>query len=166
MDRIATMPMGPEVAPMAFFRLASMDGAKADELALHILNDPYHVSDENRNPIDAYRTIYNYFSGDERCGSHMVLEGGGGGYLIFGDIVPGFKCKVGPKCVREAQDVLITVAKAYSLIRMETKTPDQRVVKMSRKFFGFEVEGVQRDSFMQDGVLSDSYILGRDWRNK
>lgn len=159
---------------LKFFRLSSMNEFKMDNLARHMLEDPLHVSDEYRTPLHAYQTIYNCFSGDPQCGTNVAMEiGNDGGYLIFADIIPEFKCRVGwvawdfsifgHKMVREAKDVFDTLAKVYNLLKMETKTPDERVVKLSR-LIGFEVEGVLRNSFMQNGALLDVYVLGKNWR--
>jgi hypothetical protein len=125
-----------------------------------------HVSDEARVPGFVGPSLVRVFSE----GPHEVFELGEDGLLIFKDIVPGFKCAMSfilwnhesksVQLFRETRKWIEEIAREYRLVKVETQTADERVVRMA-KLLGFELEGYRPDSFWRGPMKYGVTLLGR-----
>jgi len=59
---------------------------------------------------------------------------------------------------RELTDFTDDLMGIYDLRRLETSSPDPRVVKLA-KIVGFQVEGIQKYAFQWDGKLYSNTML-------
>jgi hypothetical protein len=135
-------------------------------------DDLLHVSDEGRVPElvagGLLRVLFH-------PGPHEVFELDGCGIWVFRDIVDGFKCQMsffiwdkrcfGPDIVREAREVIVDIAKRHRLVKIETQTADERVVRLARMLL-FEIEGYRVDSFLRGKERYGITLLGRSFQEE
>ena len=149
------------------FKLFEPTEDKIKFLGKKLMDEFLYMSDEDRNYDSIYRVIFYYLSMPQR---NLIYEiGDYDGILVFANIIPGFKCDLtlklwnpkrwGPDLVREGKALIDNTMDALKLQRIETNSPDPRIVKMAR-MVGFRVEGCRKIAFLFDGKLYDDFILG------
>jgi len=164
----------PEILarPVKHFKLFYPSVEKLDFLADRFMNEYLYCSDEGRTPQLIWAAMFRYFSGDPQYGFHLPYEiDDFDGVLMFKDILPGWKCDVTLKywggekfshgLVRSGRELLKKAVDWYGLIRMNTDTADEKIVKLA-KLCGFVEEGKRELDFRWNGRYYDRYILG--WR--
>lgn len=85
--------------------------------------------------------------------------------MSFLNILEGWKCSMafklweprlwGTKIIRQGKELIREIFNKYNLKRMETDSPDEKMVKMA-KICGFKVEGKFKHGFSWDG---ETYTL-------
>jgi hypothetical protein len=128
--------------------------------------DLLHVSDEARLPGPVFDNLLRVVS----PGPHELYELADGGVFILRDISDGFKCYLsfilwdkslwGKDILREGKAKIEEVAAAHGLVKIETQTADERVVKLAR-LLGFETEGYRENSFLRGDAMYGVTLMGR-----
>ena len=134
--------------------------------------DLLHVSDEGRNPGAVFSGLMRVFDPN---GPHEIFELDGCGILVFRDIADGFKCQMsfiiwdkkcyGADIVREARQLIADFSKRRGLVKIETQTADERVVRLARMLL-FEIEGYRVDSFLRGKEKYGVTLLGRSFQEE
>jgi len=133
---------------------------------IHRLKHEYLYAPDELRSDDVLRGLVAYYWG----GPNLIYEVGEfQGILGFMDILPGHKASVtlklwgkerwGRDFVREARTLLAMVMDEFKLVRLDTQTPDHRVVSMA-KLSGFLEEGTRPKDFRWDGKYYDTTIMG------
>lgn len=152
--------------PSKLFHLFEADKTKLMNVAKHLMGDFLNLSDEFRSYPIIYNLMHQYFCNP----NNLIYEiGDNQAMLGFVAIYPTFKADLifklfdkklwNKQLVRESKQVIEFVMKEFKLKRLNTSTPDDRIVKMS-KMVGFEVEGERENNFMFDGKLFKEFLLG------
>jgi RimJ/RimL family protein N-acetyltransferase len=147
------------------------DERKVLDLADKLKNQWAYLSDEYRNDEMITAIILSHLAGpDER----MLFEIGDW-HGLFGlvNVIPGWKADLffkiwdksiwGPDLEREIFDAMGKACDLFNLERVSLSTPDNHTIKIA-KAYGFEQEGVLRNSFKWGGVSYDTIYLGLDRR--
>ena len=172
MSATVAKDMGHDVArllaPSPSFRHFVYDEAKVETWAEHLMNDKYHVSDEDRRPEIIYERIHWLLSG---MAINVTYEiGDMAGILSFNNIIPYHKATLhwamwdmgifGKSGVRETIALLDIIMDSFKLTRIGSNTPDPKVLKLAQ-LLGFKHEGTARKEYRWNGELYDTYLLGR-----
>ena len=129
-------------------------------------SDYLYAPDELRDEPTLRALVWHYWA----SGANIIYEVGEfQGILGFMDIVPGHKASVtlklwgretwGRNFVRESRALLGLVMDEFRLVRLETSTPDEKVVRMAT-LAGFAVEGVRPKDFKWNGDYYDTTVMG------
>jgi len=146
----------------------SMEDEELKELAQYLMKKDRHLSDELRNYDIIWALIFQLFYGKEINLFYSI--GDFQGVIGFLNILPSWKCSVMLKLwdskvwkkslVRDGIKLIDRLFNAFKLIRMETSSPDPRIVKIA-KLVGFKEEGVKQKAFKWDGKLFDVTMLSQ-----
>lgn len=139
--------------------------AKLNALVDKLKSEYLWLSDEFRDEETVCGILTRYL-GAEDC---KVYEWGDGeAIFLFGSIIPGWKATFSfklvnpsvwsPSFVRECKGFLRGFMTENGLFRLETSTPDARVVKMAR-MVGFDSEGTRFKGFRWGGTYYDETLL-------
>jgi hypothetical protein len=162
----------PDPSKYPLFRLFEPTEGKIVYFAKKLLDEYLYLDDQWRNYTAIYQIITGMLMDTRR---NVIYEiGQFDGLLGFTGILSGWKATLtfklwnkerwGPDFVRQASRFIREVMDELQLIRLETSSPDPRIVKMA-KMIHFEVEGVQKYNFLWDGKFFDNYmmvLLGRE----
>lgn len=137
-------------------------------LATHLMDDKWYLQDHLRKWPIIHAMIQLYLTGPTLniLYTYGNMDGVGG----FTNIIPGHKCDImfkfwnkaafGATACREFIEVLDLIMDTFKLYRMDSDSPDDRVVKMA-KLLGFEQEGSRKYGFRWDGKVYTNFLLGR-----
>ncbi len=158
----------PDPNQYPIFRLFNPEEWKIKEFARRLMEDYLYVDDQLRNVPTIHSILLYYLTAEQRNVLYEIGEFDG--ILAFTDILPGWKANMafklwnpkrwGPDFARQATAFTGEVMEELHIIRLETASPDKRMVKMA-KMCGFEVEGVRKKGFSWGGQLYDEYLLAR-----
>lgn len=152
--------------PTPMFKVfADPSGEEILSIIGRLKNDYLYAPDELRDD-DTLKGLIAYYWG----GPNLIYEVGAfQGILGFLDIIPGHKASVtlklwgkerwGRDFVRETRALLALVMDEFKLVRLESQTPDHRIVSMA-KMAGFAEEGTRPKDFKWNGDYYDTTILG------
>jgi hypothetical protein len=153
--------------PSPHFRLLMPSQEKFDVICDKLLHMPRYLSDECRTRAYVTRLVNGWFGEEEFNLCYEINEMDG--VLVFQHIYPTWRARIAlklwnDKCwnltlAREIKTLIALVCDQFDLVKVETATADQPVVKMG-KVFGFTVEGILTKSFKWDNVLYDFVLMG------
>ena len=154
----------PNKYPM--FRLFQPTEGKILYFAKKLMEEYLYLDDQWRNYPDIYSIINRYIS---EWRHHVLYEiGEYDGLMGFTEIQPGWKAHMtfklwnpkrwGADFVRQAKGFIGEIMDELQLIRLESASPDPRIVKMA-KMVGFKVEGLRRAGFKWNNILHDDCIF-------
>jgi hypothetical protein len=137
------------------------------------------MSDEERTPERiADMVVWLFKSNRKDCifiGVYKPGETVPGGFVGFLNITPGLNCDVmtkvwdksiwGPDVIRSVREVIKSTMDEYDLYRMNTTTPDPRVVKMA-KLVGFKVECEREKNYQWGGRVVKTYMMGLENKDR
>lgn len=145
------------------------DETKVMDLAHKLQNGRLYLSDEHRNEETISAIILSHL-----CGESFFIEiGDWQGLFGIANVVRGWKADLffklwddsiwGPDLRRELGEAIDKMVKDFGLERIALSTPDEHTAKMAR-FYGFEQEGLFKNSFKWDGVPYDTLCLALNRR--
>jgi len=153
--------------PSPLFKRLEPNPDKIKEIARHLMENKYSLSDELRD-YDIIHGILRKYMMSNVCIFYEI--GDMDGIFGFTDIIPGWKAHVvfeliNPKIwrkqlVRESRGLVDLVMKAGELIKLSSQTADTRVKRMS-EMIGFHLEGVRELEFSWDNKPYPIYLIGR-----
>lgn len=152
--------------PSPTFRLFEPSRDKFATITKHLMDGYLNLSDEFRIPSILHKLMQSYFLSP----NNLIYEAGNNQALVgFIEIVPSFKCSLmfklfdkniwGVDFAREGKDLLNLIMDIFALTRINTSSPDERIVKMA-KIFGFKEEGIREKDFMFNNKPFDVFLLG------
>jgi RimJ/RimL family protein N-acetyltransferase len=134
--------------------------------AKKLMEEYLYLDDTLRNYEIIHRLLLSFTL--NRQGNAIYEIGDFDGILGFTDIIPGWKARLtfklwnaerwGVDFARQAKNFLGEFMEAFHLVRLESNSPDPRIVKMA-KMVGFKVEGMKRFNFSWDKQLYDDYFF-------
>jgi len=156
----------PDPKKYDLFRLFVPTEGKVMYFAKKLMEEYLYLDDQWRDYTTIHRILNGYVN-NERM--NVIYEiGDFDGILGFTDIIPGWKAHMtfklwnkerwGPDFVRQAKQFIQEVFTELRLVRLETGSPDPRIVKMAR-MVNFIIEGVRKKEFSWDGKLYDNTML-------
>jgi hypothetical protein len=156
----------PDPSAYPLFRLFAPSEEKIKFIGKKLMDEYLYVSDEFRNYDDIYRRLLHYANAYNQ---NVIYEiGNFEGILGFTNIIAGWKSHLtfklwnksrwGADFARQSKDFIPEIMDELYLTRLETSSPDPRIVKMAR-MVGFKNEGTRRLNFSWQGKLFDDTIL-------
>lgn len=148
------------------FKLFVPTEDKVKFIGRKLMDEYLYISDEYRD----YAIIYAILNGYVNMPSNNVIYeiGDFDGILVLANIIPGWKAGLtfklwnkkrwGPDFMREGKEFIAALMKAFKLQRLDTTSPDPRIIKMA-KICGFKIEGTQKQGFSWDGKRYDNVLL-------
>ena len=153
--------------PSEMFKRFEPTPEKIKEVARHLMENKYSLSDELRD-YDIIHGILRKYMTSPVCIFYEI--GDMDGIFGFTDIIPGWKAHVvfeliNPKIwskqlVRESRNLINLIMKSGDLIKLSSQTADQRIEKMA-KMIGFQLEGIRELEFSWDKKPYPIYLIGR-----
>lgn len=148
------------------FKVFEPSKEKLATISKHLMEGYLNLSDEFRIPNILHKLMQSYFLNS----NNLIYEAGDNQALVgFISIVPTFKCELifklfdkkiwGVDFAREGKDLLNLIMDTFALKRINTSSPDKRIVKMA-KIFGFKVEGTREKDFMFNNEPFSNHLLG------
>jgi RimJ/RimL family protein N-acetyltransferase len=148
------------------FRLFAPSEEKIKFIGKKLMDEYLYLSDEFRNYDSIYQILFYYINAQNK---NVIYEiGDFDGFLGFINIIPGWKATLtfklwtkalwGADFARQAKNFIGEIMDELYLTRLETSSPDPRIVKMAR-MVGFKNEGTRRLNFSWQGKLFDDTIL-------
>ena len=158
----------PDPSAYPLFRLFAPSEEKIKFIGKKLMDEYLYVSDEFRNYDDIYRRLLHYANAYNQ---NVIYEiGNFEGILGFTNIIAGWKSHLtfklwnksrwGADFARQSKDFIHEVMGELHLVRLETSSPDPRIVKMAR-MVGFKMEGIKQKSFSWQGQFYDETLLVR-----
>jgi len=152
--------------PSPMFKLFEPSPEKFATVSTHLMEGYLNLSDEFRFKNTILRLMGSYFINP----NNFIYEAGDNQALVgFISIIPDFKADLifklfdkeiwGVDFAGEARDLLNLIMDSFALKRINTSSPDERVVKMA-EIFGFKVEGKKEEDFMFNNKPFTNFLLG------
>jgi len=142
-------------------------------VAKKLMEEYLYLDDTARDYISIHRILSNLVN--DRVNNIVYEFGDFDGILAFIGVVPGWRAAMifkiwnperwGPDFVRQAKGFIGEVMDELQLIRLESGSPDQRIVRMA-KMVGFKVEGMKTAGFKWNNTLFDDCIFAIVRREK
>ena len=153
--------------PSELFKRLDPTLEKIKEIARHLMENKYSLSDEYRE-YDTIHTILRKYMESDRCVFYEI--GDMDGIFGFTDIIPGWKAHVvfelinpkiwGKQLVRESRNLMDLIMETGNLIKLSSQTADERVFKMA-KMIGFQLEGIRQLEFSWENIPYPIHLIGR-----
>ena len=153
--------------PSEMFKKFEATPDKMKEIARHLMENMYSMSDELRD-YDIIHGILRKYITSETCIFYEI--GDMDGIFGFTDIIPGWKAHVvfelinreiwGKQLVRESRELIDLIMKSGDLIKLSSQTADERIKRMA-KMIGFHLEGIRELEFSWDKKPYPIYLIGR-----
>ena len=153
--------------PSEMFKRLEPTQEKIKEIARHLMENKYSLSDELRD-YDIIHSILRKYMTSDVCVFYEI--GDMDGIFGFTDIIPGWKAHVvfelinpkiwGKQLVRESRELIDLVMKSGDLIKLSSQTADKRIERMA-KMIGFHLEGIRELEFSWDKKPYPIYLIGR-----
>jgi RimJ/RimL family protein N-acetyltransferase len=158
--------------PSPLFRHFQPTEEKLKIIAQKLMDEYLYISDEYRDYDIIWKILFSYFNNAD--GGELSLfyeigkDGGFDGILGFTEIRPTWKASLmfklwntkvwGATFARESRQLIEMVMDGLKLVRLETSTPDPRILKMA-KICGFSCEGMKELNFVWDKHFYDEYFM-------
>jgi len=156
----------PDAAKYPLFKYFEPTEGKIMYVAKKLMEEYLYLDDTARDYLSIHRILNNLVN--DRVNNIVYEFGKFDGILGFTGILPGWKAHMtfkiwnperwGPDFVRQAKGFIGDVMDELQLIRLESGSPDPRIVKMA-KMVGFKVEGIKTAGFKWNNILFDDYIF-------
>ncbi len=141
---------------------------KIAKLTKEFMGGRLNLSDEYRNQYSIYNILLMYFNNP----ANLFYEiDDFGGVLGFANIVMGHKCDLlmkmwdksiwKPSVVKEAKQIIKTMMDEFNLIRINSESADEKVVKMM-KILGMKEDGIRKKNFSWDGTKFDIFLYSME----
>jgi hypothetical protein len=155
--------------PSEMFKIFAPTNGALAVVADKFIHEYLFTEDSQRNYDYMNNVMFPYYFGGYSLSLFYEIRDFRG-LVGFVSIEPEYKCNLvlklwdkkpwGLSFVKEGKNLLQFIMKEFCLKRINTSSPDERIVKMATKFFGFKVEGKRDNDFKWNNELFDNTYMG------